>query len=267
VLSLYSLLLHAARPLARRVPRPPLAVTELEVPVPNLHPDLDGFCIAHVTDLHIGDGKWGPWHMEEVVSVIREARPDMVVNTGDFLEEEPDLDRITEVVPAFPELGPHLAVLGNHDYAAPADLVEGLKARLRGQGVEVMVNVGLCVPRGHAGVSVFGLTLEESGFEEALGALQTSGRPRVVLLHEPDLAERLPPDSADLVLAGHTHGGQVNIPPFERSIIRVLSGSRYTEGMTQVHGNRMYINRGLGFGGLPLRVNSDPEVAVIRLVH
>lgn len=271
-MSLYSLLLRAATPLARRAPIPPLAVTRLDIPVDGLGPELDGFCIAQISDLHIGEGSWGPEHAREAARVIAEARPDVVVNTGDFLEEEPPLDRVDDVVGIFQGGGHegeprHLAVLGNHDYFPPEEMTAELKEHLNSIGVELLLNRGVCVRRGVRGISFIGLTAEEPGFNEGLSVLEQAGRPRVVLIHEPDLAERIPSGSADLILAGHTHGGQISVPPLEGIIVRLFCGSRYTEGLMEINGNRVYVNRGLGCVGMPMRFGAAPEVTLIHLVR
>jgi predicted MPP superfamily phosphohydrolase len=104
-------------------------------------------------------------------------------------------------------------------------------------------------------------------FDAAIAALLDAPRPRIVLIHEPDLAGWLPARGVDLVLAGHTHGGQATLPFLERVIVRAFARSHFVEGWYSVNDNLMYVNRGLGFTGYPLRVRVRPEVAIFRLSH
>src|SRR5947209_2617144 len=80
---------------------PPLSINHVDVRVRNLPADLDGFTIAHISDLHIGEGLWGPEHAEQASSAIQDEAPDVVVNTGDFLEETPPWHRVEEELHLF----------------------------------------------------------------------------------------------------------------------------------------------------------------------
>ena len=245
---------------------PPLGITRLEVHVEGLAVELDGFTIAHISDLHVGKGVWGPEHAEEASRRIQSEAPDVVVNTGDFLEGTPPWSRVEEEMHLFaaPATDAHsnLAILGNHDYVAGESAVEILKVHLEGCGIDVLENRSICVK---SGVSFIGITDEVDGFERGVEELLAAGRPRVGLIHMPDLAERLPPRSADLLLAGHTHGGQITVPFLEGYIVRTFCGSRYVEGRYEVNGNLLFVNRGLGCVGLPLRIRAAPELTFISL--
>lgn len=258
-------------PVAARLPQPPLAVNRHTLRVPELREELDGFCIAQVSDLHVGDDHWGPQQAEEASQVIREARPDVIVNTGDYLEGIPPWDRVERVLSLFTVKQPYphrnLAILGNHDYVAGEEAVAELRRHLERVGIELLENQAVCVQRGGAGVSFVGMTDEAPGFEDATRDLLSADGPRVVLIHEPDLAERLPYGSANLALSGHTHGGQIAIPPFEGFIVRYCCGSRYVKGIYQVNGTPLYVNQGLGCVGLPLRFRAAPEVTLITLAR
>lgn len=245
---------------------PPLSITHLEVRVRDLRADLDGFTIAHISDLHVGEGVWGPEHAEEASEAIQFEAPDVVVNTGDFLEGTPPWYRVEEELHLFSapvtEAHRNLAILGNHDYITGPESVETLKSHLDGYGIEVLENQAVRVKDG---VSFVGITDEVDGFERGVEELLSAPHPRIGLVHEPDLAERLPVDSADLLMSGHTHGGQITTPWLEGHIVRIFCGSRYVEGMYRVNGNPLYVNRGLGCVGLPLRVRAAPELTFVRL--
>lgn len=266
-----SLVQRGAQALGRIIPPPALEVSRFDLRLPDLPSQLDGFCIAQVSDLHIGEGVWGPERADEASQVLREAGPDVIVNTGDFLEETPPWERVAEVAYLFgaPAQDAHrnLAILGNHDYYAGPDAVEVLKSHLDDLGIEVLENRSVCVEHHGAGITFVGITDEVPGYEDAVNQLLRADRPRIALVHVPDLAERLPSGAADLILAGHTHGGQITVPLLEGFIVRAFCGSRYVEGMYVVNANRLYVNRGLGCVGLPLRVRAAPEITILRLLR
>jgi len=87
------------------------------------------------------------------------------------------------------------------------------------------------------------------------------------LVHVPDLVEKIPRGAADLVLAGHTHGGQFTLPFLEQHIVRYGCGSNYVDGLNTINDMPVYINRGLGYTGFPVRFRARPEVALVRLVR
>jgi len=248
-------------------------VRRLDVRLPDLPPALDGFCIAQVSDLHVGVGMWLPLFIAEAAEIIRSESPHMVVNTGDYFQEEPPVEKVIAVARQFLiEPGPdtatpaNLAVLGNHDYWAGDDAVAELTRCLEDLGVHVLVNRGVCVYRNGAGISFVGLT-DDDGFEEAVATLLASSRSRIALIHQPDLVESLPSGAADLVLSGHTHGGQITLPGLERFVTRRIAHSKYVGGWNRINHMPVYVNRGFGTSGLPIRFRAPPEVTFFRLVR
>jgi predicted MPP superfamily phosphohydrolase len=198
----------------------------------------------------------------------------VIVDTGDFMVGLPPVEKVAaaaaRLVPNWPPQVrglTRLAVVGNHDYYAGDDAVAELESALESLGVRVLRNRAACVPRGDVGISFFGLTPEAPGADEVVTMLERAPHPRIVLVHEPDEAERLPPGSADLVLSGHTHGGQIALPGLTRWTVRHFNGSRYVHGMYHINRNRVYVNRGLGCTGLPFRFRAAPELTIIRLLR
>jgi predicted MPP superfamily phosphohydrolase len=256
--------------LTERVLARDVLVTRLDLPVAGLPEELVGFRTVHLSDIHVGAGAWMPIHAAEAARLVHAERPDVVVNTGDFVRGQPPLRKVGEVVQAFvvPEASGrvrNLAVLGNHDNNLGEDLAGDLARELESRGIRVLTDQAACVEREGAGVSFIGLSNDAVGFDRGVAALLAADRPRVALVHDPELAERMPPASADLVLAGHTHGGQIALPFLTPWIVRHGSGSHYVGGLYRVNGMPLCINRGLGCVGLPLRFRAPPEVTVIRL--
>lgn len=253
--------------LARRAPEPGLAVSRITVRARDLPKKLDGFTIAQVSDMHVGVEGWGPERLEEAAEVLRCEDPDIVVNTGDFVEGEPPFHRVGEFTSrlTLPGENRNYAVLGNHDYFLDHDAVDTLKKELNHVGIRVLENEVICLRPEDGGITLAGLTHEAPGWHAAVGELMRSSWPRVVLLHIPDRARELPAEVADLILSGHTHGGQIALPGLEAPTVRLLCGSGFTEGRYGVNGSALYVNRGLGCVGLPMRFRANPEVTLITL--
>lgn len=265
---LFELSKRLLSPVVKLLPAPSLEVTRQTIRIPALPAGVDGYLIAQLSDLHIGRGDWGPQHLEGAARAIREARPDVVVNTGDFLRRKPPLSRVESIVRRLLVPGvPQFAILGNHDFYAGEEELGALVQLLDSLGVTVLENRVVSRKFGGETIAFAGLqgNLHESA--PALRELLETRRPRIVLLHEPDLAEHLPFGCADLVLAGHTHGGQVALSRLTPWIVRRFSGSRYVAGLYSIRGMPVYVNRGLGYTGLPFRFRAHPEVALIRLTR
>jgi predicted MPP superfamily phosphohydrolase len=253
---------------------PELQVTRIDVRIADLPVQLDGLRITHLSDLHVGPPGWNALRLAEAADAVRQFDPDIVVNTGDFIQGEPPIDRVIAAVEPF-LIAPHdgvdgpvnLAILGNHDYYAGEETRCALERALSDLDMRVLINDLACVRHDGAGLSIAGLSDREDRLDAMVEQLAGTERPRLVLLHEPDMAQRLPPGSADLVLAGHTHGGQITLPLLTGAIVRRFCGSRYIESFYRINDNPVYINRGLGCTGLPFRFRAAPEVTLLRLTR
>ncbi|HLJ68949.1 MAG TPA: metallophosphoesterase [Chloroflexota bacterium] len=254
---------------ARRL-QPGLDLHYEHVRIPGLPPALDGFLIAQISDLHVGDGDWSPYVLEEAAAALATAEPDLMVNTGDYLQGAPPLDRVRQVVETLTapsSLSPAFSVLGNHDYYAGEAMARELGSLLEALGVRLISNEVVTFEGNGASLTLAGLNPYAAGLEAAIVALGSAVRPRIVLVHEADVVERLPHGGAELALAGHTHGGQVTVPVLRPLIVRLFNGSRYLDGMYVINGVPTYINRGLGYTGVPFRFRAAPEVTFFRLVR
>jgi predicted MPP superfamily phosphohydrolase len=158
------------------------------------------------------------------------------------------------------------AVFGNHDYRGRQ---EGrLVAWLRRQGVRTLRNASALVSRGAGRLRVVGLEDIEEGkladLDAALADAQESDDATLLLCHHPEVVEALPTGRFDLVLSGHTHGGQVVLPgigcPTRGRLPEHLAGSRVLPG-----GGLIHVNRGLGVLVLPLRIGARPELTCLTL--
>lgn len=234
-------------------------ITRRERVIEGLDPVHDGLVVAHLTDLHVGD-ETPDGRLLSVLRAVREAKPDLVVLTGDYVtHSRAPLDHIPVVLAHLP--GPAIAVLGNHDHYVDAPAVT---KRMEAIGARVLRNQ-------HTQVELRGKPLRVVGIDDGQSRhadpkLAFEGVPEsegaLVLMHAPPTADLLPTNRGFLALAGHTHGGHMRFGVVTDSILRKF-GQPYVRGDYRVRGNGLYVSRGLGFGDgtrLP-RINADPELA------
>jgi predicted MPP superfamily phosphohydrolase len=250
-----------------------LEVNRLEVPVVDLPPQFDGFRLVQLSDLHCSD-KVGPEFVDESIDLALAERPDLVVVTGDFIHH--GFRHVARAAAHVRRLkSPHgvFAVLGNHDYSIRnalgirrhRDLHQAVADALAAEGVRVLRNETVRLKRHGATLDLAGvddLWSRTCDLERAFAGCDPS-RPRVVLAHNPRTVEHLAGRRCDLMLSGHTHGGQVHLPRLGRVVLG-RKARRYAAGMYQLPGTWLYVNKGVGFGWR-LRYNVRPEVAVLIL--
>jgi hypothetical protein len=250
---------------------------EVSAPVlnsPRLPAGMAGFRIALVTDLHFGRYGREPY-ARRVFELVRGGKPDLVIFGGDVIDYSHDW--ALRLAPLLSELGRDLrclAVVGNHEYYTGIHTMLELFRRCN---IEVLLNRHVLVGRGgdirQGGAGNPGGAIAIAGLDDlaqgrpdmraALGGIDPQTF-TIVVSHCPDLADSIAPGQpADLVLAGHTHGGQICL--FGRALATETRNARYVRG--RVAGPRcpVYISRGLGLTGFPLRLGSDPELPIITL--
>ncbi|GJM21053.1 MAG: hypothetical protein DHS20C15_09680 [Planctomycetota bacterium] len=218
--------------------------------------------LVQLSDLHAG-----PFldeaTLQPVVELVTACDPHVLVFTGDFLTDElADLDLLGRFFARMPRRLGAYAVLGNHDSRGRREAQ--LARRLARQGVRVLHDEHVLLEHGGARLALVGLADIEEGrgadLDRACAGLPVDP-PAVLLCHHPAVAERLPPGRFELVLCGHTHGGQLRAP---------WSGHLTREGVPAqgTHrlpgGGRLHVNRGLGALILPLRLGARPEITLIR---
>ncbi len=251
---------------ARALRRGGLEVVQVDVPVPDLPAALDGLCIVQLSDLHAGPF-FDEITLQPVLPLVAACQPDLLVLTGDFLTSAPEdvaalgsaLGRIHAPLGGF-------AVFGNHDYRGRR---EGeLAAVLRRQGITVLRNESRVTSVGGARLAIAGLEdIEESklaDLDAARAGMSGSEEFRLLLCHHPDVVDTLPGGLFHLVLSGHSHGGQINLPGLGslagRWMPRRVAGSYRLEDDGLLH-----VNRGLGVLVLPFRIGARAEVTRLTL--
>jgi predicted MPP superfamily phosphohydrolase len=236
-------------------------VDEVAVRIAGLPRALDGYTIAQVSDIHSGVFV-GERMLDEGLSLIRGVKPDLLVVTGDIVDSDVAFAPIIarKIAGLAPRDGA-FAIPGNHDHYAGVD---GVMNALRAAGVTTLVNEARILrPSDGGGFALLGV-------DDLAGERRPGGGPKIVrtpgvearilLSHQPKTVDRWA-GSIALQLSGHTHGGQIN-PGFYPAAL----GMRYIAGRYDVGGTALYVNRGFGTVGPPIRVMAPPEVTKIVLV-
>jgi uncharacterized protein len=244
-----------------------LSITRLRVPVRDLPPALVNLRIVHLSDLHVGQ-HLGLDELAEHVRRVNALEPDVVCITGDLV------DRAATCAGAFPVLAGLRArhgifvTLGNHDVYAGADIVTAALRALT--PFTVLRNAVARVGIGGATLALVGV--DDLGRDWARGvpehpalpplvAALEPGIPFVVLSHRPDCFPQAARLGASIMLSGHTHGGQLALPPW--NLARFIS--RFDRGLYRERDATLYVNRGLGFTGQKVRLFTPREIACLEL--
>lgn len=238
-----------------------LETTFHRLALPGLSPSLAGLRVVQISDLHRGP-LVADSLIQAAVDRVAALKPDLVALTGDFVSVDwRNADPCVEMMAALrPPLGAW-AVLGNHDHAT--NPIEVARA-LRRHGIPVMVNHN---HRLISGLRLVGIDDTAAGHPDPARAFRgtRSGEATLLLTHNPSLLRFDLPARPLCILAGHTHGGQVVIPGLPRHLMPGLRAAHYVAGWYRRGAHRMYVNRGVGMVGLPVRFLCRPEISVFDL--
>ena len=249
--------------------RPP-ALTRRTLLFPDLPPGLDGLRIAHLSDVHAGI------HMSEermrgIVAQTNALGADLIVQTGDMIDVSQSY--IPDYVRAFRDLHAPLGVvtvLGNHDrYTGEDAVVRGV----RDAGQVFVKNGAHVIERGGAALALIGIDdprnwraddPQDDDLEHALRLTPPAKHAfRILLAHRPGAFDGAAPRGIPLTLAGHIHGGQFYVPVVGWSPGRLIT--KYVMGHFTQGSSQLYVSRGIGVVGVPLRVFVPPEIALFEL--
>lgn len=261
--------------------------------VPDLPSAWVGQKIAVVADYQVG--MWGAntGTMRRITERLVEERPAAVLLAGDFVyktanDPTEEIETVLEIVRPLSAAGiPAFAVLGNHDYSLDLrddpkndQLARCVREGLESVGVRVLDNEAVRVERtavaGGAPEVLYLVGIGAEWADEARPDVALQGvpadAPRIVFMHNPNSFLKIPAGAAPLAVAAHTHGGQIRIPgtPSWSWLSIVTEGEPHADGWIAEEGfgepgNRLYVNRGVGFSDLPVRINCMPELTYLRL--
>ena len=251
-----------------------------QIAIENLPPELRGTTITLLSDIHAGQ-YMNEKEMREYADVINSLNSDIVCIPGDFVNfESRDIHMLTS---AFRDVKAKHGIygsLGNHDFFQDADYVakalnnESPIQLLRNEHRVLKINGKELYMMGIDDTQSSGAKMDEvlkyyGAMDEFLKKNETafSTAPKVLLCHKPYGFDTLATKEIDLILSGHTHGGQVvpvKFGTFNLSFAATVS--KYIEGIYKIGKSNMYVSRGIGSVGLPIRINCPPEITKITLV-
>jgi hypothetical protein len=255
-------------------------VTERDVYLRGLPASFDGMRIAQISDIHM-DEFTEPFFLRQVIDRVNQIKPDAVFITGDFVTSKMGMNldstrfargaawQCASILTGL-ECRAIYASLGNHDVDVGAKQVS---AALAAKGITVLRNAYLPIERGTSRIWLAGLDDPLSGHPNPDLAIPASIRnvpsePIVLLCHAPDYADHLLTQPAgqavDLMLSGHSHGGQIRLPLLGALVLPELA-RKYVKGWFQLGRLQLHVNRGIGTIGLPFRLDCPPEITSITL--
>jgi len=244
-----------------------LQTTRPRIRLPRLPRAFEAFRIAQLSDIHVG-----PYMSEEQIrryaQIVNELRPDLIVLTGDFVTW--DAGTQEAVVRALAGLRAPFGVfgcLGNHEaWSGTEDSITRLFAAA---GIRILRQAG--VPLVVRGESIHLIGIDYASRRRwpvpRIETLIAPGAVNILLSHNPDTFDRAAALGIDLSLAGHTHGGQVALEFISPEIAPSRIMTPYVSGWFERPGGQLYVNRGIGTIGAPMRIGAPPEIAVFELVR
>lgn len=243
-------------------------LTLITVPVPDLPAPFEGFTILHLSDLH--GARFGPGQ-KGLEKLLRGQKIDLAVFTGDLVSKgkPAEVAAAGEFLAEMTRRAPVYLISGNWDrlnFAAVNEIIRGSEAGL-------LANKAIRIERDDAGLWLVGIDDSFRGevdLETALAQMKPPGEPSILLVHSPDipLVNRAAEKGVAVILAGHTHGGQIRLPGIGALWVPGQPfPPRYVAGLYTVGKTKLYVNRGLGTSVIPVRLLVRPEVALIKLVR
>jgi predicted MPP superfamily phosphohydrolase len=237
-----------------------IEVTRHEVIVDDLPQSFDGYRIAFLTDTHI-TGLMRRAFYREVIAQTLAFDPDAIILGGDLVTFTRDIPLMTELLGELRARDGVFAVLGNHDIWAGADRIITL---LSERGVRYLTNRSVMLARGSDTLPLLGIDELYRGTPDVERAFSGIAGPCIGVSHHPDVIDLLDGRRLDLLLCGHTHGGQIRFPFFGAIVVPSIHEAEYASGFHRVRGVLMYVSRGVG-AIPPLRILCKPEVATFVL--
>lgn len=249
------------------VQRTNFQVREVDIPIPGLPRDLEGLRVLQLTDIHLG-----PFLAERdlarVIDESRNLRPHLAVITGDLISMRGDpLDAcLRQIARLRPDAG-IFGCMGNHEiYAGTQEYTAAQGARL---GMDFLRQRARRLRFGAATLNLAGVDYQAQRFRshylEGAERLIAPDALNVLLSHSPDVFPVAAKQGFDLTIAGHTHGGQVNIEILHRNLNIARFFTPFVYGYYQLNRASIYVSRGIGTIGLPVRIGAPPEITLLRL--
>jgi predicted MPP superfamily phosphohydrolase len=240
-------------------------LTEVDVPLAGLPPDLNGLRIVQLSDIHLG-----PFlerkELRRVVEMANETRAHLAVVTGDLITLRDDfLADCLEELSRLRAEAPILGCLGNHEEVARCQ--QRAKSEGARAGIDFLRGERRRLRFGSAALNVAGVDYQQKRrqYLTAAGEMVRPGDVNVLLSHNPDVFPVAARQGYDLTLAGHTHGGQVTVEILHQYLNVARFFTPYVYGLYRQERSAIFVTRGIGTVAVPARIGAPPEIALIRL--
>lgn len=251
-----------------------LKLEQIPIKLHNQNGSLKGCKIAQISDLHYGPTNRDKDRLHKAVDIINAQKPDIVVLTGDYYQWDPEyLYELPEILSRIRAKLGVFGCLGNHDYGScyPGEINNDpfefsiIKAAFERNGIKILTNESVELKYKNDKLNLIGLHDLWSGMFDPDDAFKNvnNDQPTIVLSHNPDTIKLVEHDF-DLMLSGHSHGGQVSWPIIGPLLIP-LKDRNLRRGMYQISKRKkLYVNRGLGHT-FRMRLNSPPEISLFEI--
>ena len=242
-----------------------LKLREVDLPIPGLPKDLHGLRIAQVTDIHLGP-YLSRGDLRRAVDMANETNPHIALVTGDLITArgDPLSDCIAEVRRLRAEAGIY-GCHGNHEVYANC-LEEATREGARA-GIEFLRHTNRVIRFAGTSLNLVGVDYQRfySPYLTGVERLVQPGMPNILLSHNPDVFRVAAAKGFDATISGHTHGGQVTMEILDQNLSIARFYTPYIYGLYSEGRSSVYVGRGIGTVGVPVRIGAPPEVALIRL--
>jgi uncharacterized protein len=240
-------------------------VTEVSVPIPDLSKDLDGLRIVQITDIHLSEFM-SERELATAIDMANETRANLALVTGDLITRRGDpLDACLRQLARVRADAGVLGCLGNHEvYAEAEDYVTAQGRRI---GIDFLRQQSKLLRFGSAAINFVGVDYQKIHSRYLPGAerLIVPGAINILLSHNPDVFPVAAAQGYHLTVAGHTHGGQVDVEILHQHLNVARYFTPYVRGLYRSKNSSVYVSNGLGTIGVPVRIGAPPEISVLRL--
>ena len=247
-----------------------IQIEKINIKIESLPESFEGIKIVHLTDLHsFGFNK----REKMVLEMVDQLDPDFVFITGDFVDHKTqDINSCQEFWQELGEKyqGKIFGVLGNHEYKNENADNNLLKNLLEESKIVILDNENQKIFQVDEYIYLVGVDDPHTGNDDLKKATTDIEKdiPKILLAHSPDIIndpDGLKKEKIDLILVGHTHGGQIKIPFLRSFWVPTKNYGKYASGLFEIDNSYLYVNRGIGLSVLPIRFNCSPEIALIEL--
>ncbi|MCL6107159.1 MAG: metallophosphoesterase [Actinobacteria bacterium] len=271
-----------------------LSLNRRRIDIPELPPALTGLRILHVSDLHAGGSRLNNRLLTKFARAVRDLEPDLILFTGDQSDKNRDLGPYVSLLASLEARYGKFAVLGNHDHGLRMTVMQDMARRLTGRekrpvfrmdaerenvrrNRNLLAEAGICLLDNECireeicaemvqicGIDDFQYRLAD--LPAVVRQVDRGAALRILLSHSPNAARKVDPDDFQLMLSGHTHGGQICLPSLRNGKTMLsTSGAEYGEGLFRLDGMVLHVSRGVGTTLVPLRLMSRPELVMLQL--